>query len=234
MYNPLCHNTPIYGKDEHNQWLYSQGEKLFKQKEYTKAKEYFYDVMINDPQNVNSIIYYGCCLNNLGYYDSSIDALHTALKINPNNEWGKKTLKIVEDNIRQQEQWQEQQQYQNNAAAWIDGLTEFLNVLGNTFTQYAEFTNNMNASRSSGGSYVNNSSSRSNSSSQSGSDNMSRNRDARTYSDLESQLIKMHTYPNTYNDNQRRSIQSQMRSIRTKWESRGFRMFHSQWEDWDG
>lgn len=239
MYNPLCPNTPIYGKDEHNEWLIKQGEALFDKKQYAKAKEYFYDVMINDPKNVIAITYYGTCLNNMGYYESAIDAIRTALKIDPNNEWAKGNLKIAEDNLLQKQEWKERQQYQNNNVTWVDGLTDFLNVLGDAFAEYAEFTNNMNSSRSSGGSYVNNSSSGSHSSSrsssaQSGSENTSRNRDSRTYSDLESQLIKMSTYPSTYNANQRKSIQSQMRSIRTKWESRGYRMFHSQWEDWNG
>lgn len=59
--------------------------------------------------------------------------------------------------------------------------------------------------------------------------------DRRTYSSYESQLIKMNTYWETqYNDERRKSIQQNMRKIRTKWESRGFSMFHSQWEDWDG
>ena len=234
IYNPLLPNTPIYGKDEHNEWLIKQGETFFNKKQYSKAKEYFYDVMINDPKNVIAITYYGTCLNNMGYYESAIDAIRTALKIDPNNEWASKNLKIAEDNLAQEKQWKEQQQNASNTVNWVDGLTQFLNILGDTFSEYAEFTNNMNTSRDSGSSYRSNSSSRSSSSTQSGSENTSRNRDSRTYSDLESQLIKMSTYPSTYNANQRKSIQSQMRSIRTKWESRGYRMFHSQWEDWNG
>ena len=63
----------------------------------------------------------------------------------------------------------------------------------------------------------------------------SKNRDSNTYSSYESQLIKMNTYwESQYNDSQRRSIQQNMKKIRTKWETRGFQMFHSQWEDWDG
>lgn len=63
----------------------------------------------------------------------------------------------------------------------------------------------------------------------------SKNRDSNTYSAYESQLIKMNTYwESQYNDGQRRSIQQNMIKIRTKWESRGFQMYHSQWEDWNG
>lgn len=89
-------------------------------------------------------------------------------------------------------------------------------------------------SSSSSDSYSSSSSS-SSSSEHSTSEMTSKNRDARTYSDYESQLIKMNTYWETqYNDNQRREIQQKMKSIRSKWESRGYRMQHSEWEDWDG
>lgn len=76
----------------------------------------------------------------------------------------------------------------------------------------------------------NNSSSKS-----SGNEASNKNRDSNSYSNYESQLIKMNTYHESqYDDSQRRSIQQKMKSIRTKWEGKGYKMFHSQWEDWDG
>lgn len=48
-----------------------------------------------------------------------------------------------------------------------------------------------------------------------------------TYNNYVSQLIDMKTYPERYNDSQRRQIQSSMRSIRQEW---GFPK--SEWEDW--
>ena len=70
---------------------------------------------------------------------------------------------------------------------------------------------------------------------QSGSDVEAKNKDQRSYSGFESQLIKMNTYYETeYSDSHRREIQSKMKRIREKWESRGFQMFRSSWEDWDG
>lgn len=77
--------------------------------------------------------------------------------------------------------------------------------------------------------------SKSSAKSNSSSDATNKNADARTYSDYESQLIQMNTYyADRYNDATRRNIQSKMKAIRTKWEQRGFQMFHSPWEDWDG
>ena len=232
VYNPLRKNTPIFGKSEHNKWLYDQGEYLFNQKKYTQAKEKFYDIMLNDPANVDAINYYGCCLERLGYYDSAIDAFLTILKIDSNNKLAIDNIEVCKTNKQIAEQGQ--QYTPNQAMTWVDGLTQFFGALGNAFAQYADFTDNMNTARDSGYSGNNIGTSNSSSNRQSGSDNVNKSRDARTYSDLESQLIKMNTYPDTYNDNQRRSIQSQMRSIRTKWENRGFRMFHSSWEDWSG
>ena len=63
----------------------------------------------------------------------------------------------------------------------------------------------------------------------------SKNVDARSYSNYESQLIKMNTYwEEQYNDSQRRNIQKKMKDIRTKWENRGLKITYSQWEDWNG
>ena len=55
---------------------------------------------------------------------------------------------------------------------------------------------------------------------QSGNDVEAKNRDQKSYSG--------------YNDSHRRDIQSKMKRIREKWESRGYQMFRSSWEDWDG
>lgn len=53
-----------------------------------------------------------------------------------------------------------------------------------------------------------------------------------TYSNYETQLIKMNTYPSQYNDSQRKDIQSKMRKIRQTITSHGGTCAKSQWEDW--
>lgn len=79
------------------------------------------------------------------------------------------------------------------------------------------------------------SSGKSSSNKASGNEASNKNRDSNSYSNYESQLIKMNTYHESqYDDSQRRSIQQKMKSIRTKWEGKGYKMFRSQWEDWDG
>ena len=54
----------------------------------------------------------------------------------------------------------------------------------------------------------------------------------RVYSDYESQLIKMDTYPETYNASQCRQIQSSMKSIRETIVSHGGTCSKSSWETW--
>jgi tetratricopeptide (TPR) repeat protein len=56
--------------------------------------------------------------------------------------------------------------------------------------------------------------------------------DSRTYSNYESQLIRMRTYPEQYPNyaSDYSSIQSKMRQIRQKWEARGCRITKSQYE----
>lgn len=61
-----------------------------------------------------------------------------------------------------------------------------------------------------------------------------KNRDSNTYSDYETQLIKMHANSESYNDSQRRHIQQQMKMIRERWQKRGYKMSQSEWETWGG
>ena len=61
-----------------------------------------------------------------------------------------------------------------------------------------------------------------------------KNRESNVYLDYAGQLSAMKTFPERYDDQQRRSIQQKMKQIRTKWEEKGFRMYHSEWEDWNG
>jgi TPR repeat protein len=58
---------------------------------------------------------------------------------------------------------------------------------------------------------------------------MMKNRDANTYSDLESQVIRMHTLGG--DQSQYKNCQEQMKKIRQKWESRGYKMYKSEWEN---
>lgn len=56
--------------------------------------------------------------------------------------------------------------------------------------------------------------------------------DKRVYDNYEGQLMKMRTYPDKYDQRQKENIQQKMKSIRTKWENRGYSMRYSELEDW--
>ena len=58
-------------------------------------------------------------------------------------------------------------------------------------------------------------------------------RSKKTYSDYESQLIKMNTYPDQYNRTGRIDIQSKMRQVRKTITDHGGTCSKSQWEDWN-
>lgn len=60
------------------------------------------------------------------------------------------------------------------------------------------------------------------------------NSDKRVYGSYESQLIKMRSGNDEYNDSRRREIQRKMKNIRTKWEKKGYDFYHCEVEDWGG
>lgn len=66
------------------------------------------------------------------------------------------------------------------------------------------------------------------------SEDLMNNSEKNKYGNYEYQLIHMRDYPQDYDNDQRISIQRAMKSIRTKWEKKGYKMYHSEWEDWKG
>ncbi len=167
---------------------------------------------------------------------SGIHRLAVANRLAPDNEQVKANLKAAKS-----------ERNDRRFDRILNVLTVTGEVINTAATTYAaiEGSGSSSSSSYSSSSYesssdVGSSGSRSRSSSsnkkkESGADAANKNRDANTYSNYESQLIKMNTYyENEYNDSDRRSIQSKMRQIRTKWESRGYQMFKSEWETWNG
>ncbi len=234
IYNPAIKPKFIYNQDEINDKLFQEAMELFNKGKYEKAKNIFYNIMINAPQDVATINNYGVCLEKLGYYDDAIDAYLTALEIDPNYENSRSNLEAAKQN---KEIALQNQQYQyDNTMAILNGISSFLNILGDSFQQYASFAYETNNARESGYSTQSKTSSAHHTSGSSQRNDYEYCKtDQKTYSNYENQLIKMNTYwERQYNDKDRRYIQSQMRNIRQKWESKGYKMFHSPWEDWDG
>ncbi len=230
--NKYVYNQKSFSDDIIRTWKL-EGYELFNKKKYSEAKDKYYQVMLSNPTDADAIISYGACLANMGYFDSAIEAYLTALEIDPGNKQAEKNLEIAQ-------QSKSAAAYRENRrqSVW-DGISTFLNVLTAVSSQYLEYTQAINSSyqdsdsdnySSSSSSGTSSSSARKSSSSHESASSL--NADRNTYSNCESALIKMSTYPEYYDDSERQEQQRIMRQIRTKWEAKGHKMYHSRWEDW--
>lgn len=90
IYNPLGHGDYVYNqttvsKDE----LFSlnrSASAAFESKEYGKAKEICYTLIMADPLNVNYLNNYAAAIYNLGYYEEALSAIQKSLSLEPDNE----------------------------------------------------------------------------------------------------------------------------------------------------
>ncbi|MBR1922554.1 MAG: tetratricopeptide repeat protein [Paludibacteraceae bacterium] len=210
----------------------SECETLINAKRHQEALQCCYNLLVQDNQNPYAWNNYGVALSRLGYDDNAIEAFKNALQLKPDFSTATNNIELCKQHKAAVERY-------NRTQAILEGISGILNTVSNTASQIIEMkSQSYSGSGSSGSSsYSGSSSQRSSSgSSTSGGRNDATywSRAKNVYSDYESQLIKMNTYPETYSDSQRRYIQDKMRSIRTEWEGKGYKMFKSTWEDWDG
>ena len=138
IYNPLGHGDYSYKASDKmavnettlNQWKRIADE-AFEKKQYGKAKEHYYRIMMNKPDEAEAILNYGACLNNLGYYDEAIECYELALDIDPSYELARKNLEIVLNNKRVQESNNGQEVQSQKSNTFWDALSNFANILGN-------------------------------------------------------------------------------------------------------
>lgn len=171
IYNPLGHSGYSYNASDKmavDRFILARWNELaseaFEKKQYGKAKDYYYKVMMNKPDEVEAILNYGSCLNNLGYYDEAIECFQLALDIDPSYELAQKNLDISLENkkIREEEEEEEEIERQERASeksnTFWDALGNFANVLGNLsgatnmYQSYSSFSSNNHNSYSGGGS----------------------------------------------------------------------------------
>lgn len=128
VYNPYQdQNKYTYRQDGikskiSDRYLYLGNEAL-KNKEYAKAKEYFYIIMMNDPQNSSAINNYGVCLNNLGYKEEALEAYQMATDIDPDNTIAKDNAKSLKEEIKVYKR-------ENRSNTFWNALESFGNLLG--------------------------------------------------------------------------------------------------------
>lgn len=133
IHNPLGntkykYNQKSASKDVLKEWL-NNGHEEFNKGNYSKAKNYYYRIMIADPFDANAIYHYGICLNNMGYYDEAISAYETALDIDPKNEFAKKELQRSRENKQIVANSQQVVAEENQSSTFWDALSCFGQIL---------------------------------------------------------------------------------------------------------
>lgn len=168
MYNPLGHGDYVYNqRGATNKTIdiwFKEGLEAINKKRYSEAKEIFYRIIMNAPENGMAINNYGVCLSNMGYKEEALEAYTMAFDLNPNNTTAKNNMENMKNELLQQQQEQtETETEENNSGTFWDALASFGNLLGQMAGNYAG--QHADNSYSSGYSGHNNSSSSNNASS---------------------------------------------------------------------
>lgn len=131
IYNPLGsqgykYNQTAFSDATIDMWI-TKAHEAFEKKQFATAKDYYYKVMMNKPDNSDAICNYGACLNNLGHYDEAIEAFQMAVDIDPSSELAKKNLETAIANRRKtaERQVEEEEQEDNNTNMFWDALSNF-------------------------------------------------------------------------------------------------------------
>ena len=132
VYNPLGHGDYVYNQEVHGdatikRW-WGIADKAFEDKNYDKAKEYYYRIMMDNPYDASAIIGYGASIHNLGEYEEAIKAYEAALKIDPDNATAKSNMEIAQNAIAEQKRRQQQSDNGRRQSVW-SALENFGNVL---------------------------------------------------------------------------------------------------------
>jgi tetratricopeptide (TPR) repeat protein len=221
VYNPLTEDTLEYNTESKINQLYDKGKEYYDKKRYSKARKCLGCIIKNDRTNSRALMLYADCYHAQKCYSAAIHYYQRALDIDPSNTQAAEKIRIAQEDKERDEALRATiYSAASSIYSTLENMQQSLSSSqSNTATSKSYSSDNTSSSPSSGGR----------------NDSMYRNTDSKTYSDYESQLIKMNTYwESQYSDNDRKYIQSKMKEIRTKWERRGYKMFHSPWEDWDG
>ncbi len=208
---------------------------LFEKGKYLKAMTYYSDAQMawQTKGRIRTDIQYkaALCLENINKFDEAISIYKSLLLLEPSNN----TYAIAVERAKASQELYQIETAQKKQRT--SDIANTLNSVGNLLVDAANVIpdNGNNAIQTQNNSIIHEKDMDTDNSQHNASEIQAMQTDRRTYSNWESQLIKMNTYyESEYNNAQRKHIQRQMKSIREKWEKRGFNMFHSTWEDWDG
>ncbi len=161
LYNPLGHGDYVYNqKGATNKTIdiwFKEGLEAMNKKRYSEAKEIFYRIIMNAPENGMAINNYGVCLDNMGYKEEALEAFTMAFDLNPDNKLAKNNMELTKNKLLQQQEQTENETEESNSGTFWDALVSFGNLLGQMAGSYAG--QNVDNSYSSGYSGQNNSSS---------------------------------------------------------------------------
>lgn len=129
MYNPIRTSQIPYNQKYGNKYIqdkwFDLGMKNLNSKRYAEAKEYFYKVMMNNPQNSSAVNNYGVCMERMGFRDEAIELYKMAIDIDPENETARKNIEI----LNQQNISVEDSEKDRSNTFW-NALESFGNLLG--------------------------------------------------------------------------------------------------------
>ncbi|MBQ8565404.1 MAG: WG repeat-containing protein [Bacteroidaceae bacterium] len=168
IYNPLGHKGYVYNQKNATDGAIRRwndlGNEEFKKGNYAEAKEYFYRIMMCNPQLDYAVSNYAACLHNMGYYEEAIEAYSMALDINPNSAFAKKWMAVAQERLAEQyaaEQEVYEEEQNERTSTFLDALGSFCSMLGqvsgasnNSYSSYNSFSSSYaSAGSASSGNY---------------------------------------------------------------------------------
>ena len=141
MYNPLGQGDYVYNQrgatnNTIDIW-FKEGLEAMNKKRYSEAKEIFYRIIMNAPENGMAINNYGVCLDNMGYKEEALEAYTMAFDLNPNNTTAKNNMELTKKELLQQQEQTETETEESNSGTFWDALASFGNLLGQMAGNYA-------------------------------------------------------------------------------------------------
>lgn len=140
MYNPLGHGDYVYNQkgatDKTIDIWFKEGLEAMNKKRYSEAKEIFYRIIMNAPENGMAINNYGVCLDNMGYKEEALEAYTMAFDLNPNNTTAKNNMELRKKELLQQQEQTETETEESNSGTFWDALASFGNLLGQMAGNY--------------------------------------------------------------------------------------------------
>lgn len=220
---------------------YRQADEAFKQKDWEEAAILYLDVWLEDNTNEWALFNHGAACQNMGDYDEAMSAYETHMEMFPQSADHDRAQQYYNTCFNaKKEQYNVQYESQPQRST-LDKVTDTLNGLAQIFGQMGGGNSGYSGGGYSGGNYGGNSGYSSGSGGMSNSQKNAQrnsggrdaneqrqcNNDKRTYERYDSMLSKALHGGGNASSSEISSWRSKMRSLRQKWESKGYSFPHS-------